>query len=322
MPTDTPAAAPRPPRVRFGRTGLMVSRIGFGAAPIGLLETERAEATRLLNLLLDRGVNLVDTAAGYRGSEETIGAAISHRRDEFVLVSKCGYAVGDLAGEPWSAQLVAATIDRSLRLLQTDRLDVMLLHSCPLETLREGTALGALVRAREQGKIRFAGYSGDNEAAEWAAAHPEIAVIQTSVNIVDQVNIDRVLPVCRAHDVGVMAKRPIANAAWKDLAEQRGTYATYAKPYTERLALLGLDPSAILRGASGRAAWLELAMRFTLSFPEVATAIVGTTSLANAEANIALAAKGPLAPEQVAAVRDAFAAARRLHPAQDWSGQT
>lgn len=306
----------------FGRTGLMVSRIGFGAAPIGLLETDRDDASKLLNVLLDRGVNLIDTAAAYRGSEEMIGQTIGGRRDEFVLVSKCGHAVSGIAAEAWTPALVTATIDRSLRLLRTDHLDVMLLHSCPLDVLRDGALIGALVEARTAGKIRFAGYSGDNDAAAWAAARPEIAVIQTSVNLADQVNIDTVLPICKAHDVGVMAKRPIANAAWKDLAEQRGTYATYAKTYTDRLALLGLDPIAFIGGDSDRAAWLELALRFTLSQPEVSTAIVGTTSFENAEANLELARRGPLPPEQVAAVRAAFAAAQRAHADLDWSGQT
>ena len=71
----------------FGKTGLEVSVLGFGGAPIGVLETGQDQVTRLLNLLLDRGVNVIDTAAGYRGSEEAIGQAVGHRRDEFVLIS-------------------------------------------------------------------------------------------------------------------------------------------------------------------------------------------------------------------------------------------
>ena len=70
--------------------------------------------------------------------------------------------------------------------------DVMLLHSCDLATLQKGEALGALVKARDAGKIRFAGYSGDNEAAAWAAAHPDIAVLETSISIADQRNICRI----------------------------------------------------------------------------------------------------------------------------------
>jgi len=67
-------------KTQFGRTGLQVSQLGFGAAPIGYLNTEREKVRKILNLLLDRGVNVIDTAASYEGSEEAIAEAIGHRR--------------------------------------------------------------------------------------------------------------------------------------------------------------------------------------------------------------------------------------------------
>src|SRR5215212_523907 len=82
--------SPAMKKIPFGRTGLDVSVLGYGAAPIGYLATEQEKVTRILNLLLDQGVNLIDTAASYKGSEEMIAKAIGHRRSEFVLVSKCG----------------------------------------------------------------------------------------------------------------------------------------------------------------------------------------------------------------------------------------
>src|SRR4051794_12992036 len=115
---------------RFGRTNLQVSVLGFGAAPIGFLKTDREKVHTILEFLLDHGVNFIDTAASYEGSEEVIGETISSRRDEFVLVSKCGQKFADVEGEEWTPQVIARTIDRSLRRLRTDRLDVMLLHSC------------------------------------------------------------------------------------------------------------------------------------------------------------------------------------------------
>ena len=160
----------------FGKTGLEVSALGFGGAPVGFLETDRRQVTEILNTLLDRGVNLIDTAASYRGSEEAIGEAIGHRRDDYVLVSKCGQALDDIEGAAWSPLLIERTVERALRRLKTDQIDVMLLHSCDLEVLQEGAALGALVKAREAGKVRFVGYSGDNEAAVHAAGLDEVAV--------------------------------------------------------------------------------------------------------------------------------------------------
>jgi aryl-alcohol dehydrogenase-like predicted oxidoreductase len=305
----------------FGRTGFTVSRLGFGGAPVGYLKTDQDRAGRVMNLLLDAGVNLIDTAASYPGSEELIANTIGHRRSEFVLVSKCGTQVSGVTGAAWSANLIAQTVDRSLRSLRTDVLDVMLLHSCDLETLEKGEAIAALVKAREAGKIRFAGYSGDNEAAAWAAAHPEIAVLETSVNVADQVNVQQVLPVARKHRLGVVAKRPIANAAWKEPSQQPGLYQNYASEYHKRLKAMGLTPAELGFGGEAAAAWPEIALRFTLSVPGVSTAIIGTTNPENARTNVAYAEKGPLPAEAVRKIQEAFGRAQGA-AGQRWTGQT
>ena len=292
----------------LGRTGLKVSRLAFGAGPIGYLGSDPAEASRILNLLLDRGVTVIDTAAAYLGSEELIGQAVGHRRDEYVLLSKCGRKVEGLEGEDWSAQLVAATVDRSLRRLRTDHLDVMLLHSCRKEVLERGEALGALARAREAGKIRFAGYSGDNEAAALAVDLPHVDVLMCSLNLCDQVNLDQALLMAAKAGTGVVAKRTVANAAWKPLEAQRGVYVDYVRPYVERFQAMGLDPREL--GFPGPESWMEIALRFTLAEPAVHVLSVGTTSLANAEANLNLLEAGPLPPDAADRIRQAFRDAR------------
>jgi aryl-alcohol dehydrogenase-like predicted oxidoreductase len=293
----------------FGRTGFQVTSLGFGAAPIGFLKTEQDRVAAILNTLLDEGVNLIDTAAMYEGSEALIGQAVGHRRSEYVLVSKCGTKVPDINAPLWSAELITRTVDRALKNLRTDVLDVMLLHSCDLKTLQQGDALGALVKARDAGKIRHAGYSGDNETAVWAAAQPDIAVIETSINLVDQANIEKVLPVARDRRVGVIAKRPIANAAWLGTAGRGGFYPSYVKPYVDRLQKTGLTPASVGFGDDSSDAWAEMALRFTLSQPGLHTAIIGTTNPENARKNIGYAARGPLPPEQVRKIRQAFVAA-------------
>lgn len=305
------------PRRPLGRTGLNVSILGFGAAPVGLLKVEQERVALILNTLLDHGVNFIDTAASYAGSEEAIGQAVSHRRGEFVLLSKCGQAFPDLPGPAWSAQVITATVERALRRLRTDHLDVMLLHSCDLATLQKGEALGALVKAREAGKVRHVGYSGDNEAAVYAAGLADIAVLETSINIVDQANIDRALPAARANNVGVVAKRPIANAAWKPVSAQPGFYQDYAKPYHERFSAMGLKLEDF--AAENIVDWPELALRFTLSQPGVTTAIVGTTKPDNALHNIQIAGRPALSDAAVRRIRTAFDLARS---GQDWPGLT
>lgn len=302
---------------RLGRTGFEVSALGFGGGPVGFLGTEQQQVTNIVNLLLDSGVNFIDTAAGYPGSEEALGNAVSHRRDEYVLVSKCGQAFDDLEGEEWSAQVIEQTVDRALRRLKTDRLDVMLLHGCDQAYLERGEVVEALVKARDAGKIRHAGYSGDNEAGMYAAGLDAFDVIETSVNICDQANIDTLLPEAKRRDIGVIVKRPVANAAWLGVGQQPGFYANYATSYAERFAAMGLAPGDLGYDSDGD--WAEIALRFTLAQDGVTTAIVGTTNPDNAQRNLAVAEKGPLGEDAVAAIRSAFAKAESAS-GEPWLG--
>lgn len=303
----------------LGKTGFEVSALGFGGGPVGFDATGQETVTEVLNTLLDRGVNLIDTAAAYKGSEEAIGKAVSGRRDEYVLVSKCGRPDDEIKGEPWSAEVVSATVDRALRRLRTDRLDVMLLHSCELEILERGEAIGALLEAREAGKIRHLGYSGDNEAAVWAAKHPEVAVIETSVNICDQANVDTVLRETRNAGIGVLAKRPIANAAWRQTDEISPFYLNYSRDYAARLSAMGVTPADLGFDGDPARAWPEIALRFTLAQAGVTTAIVGTTRETHLKANLAAAEKGPLPADAVEILRAAFRKAEAAS-GETWPG--
>jgi aryl-alcohol dehydrogenase-like predicted oxidoreductase len=305
-------------RRAFGSTGLFVSPVAFGSAPVGLLASERESAGRLMNRLLDEGVNVIDTAAAYMGAEELIGASVGHRRGEFVLVSKCG---ADSTDKGWvqatdQTQLVSQ-IDRSLRRLGTDVIDVMLIHSLPLEVIQQGWAFEALFEAKRQGKIRFAGYSGDNAAALWAVQQPGISALQTSLSLVDQVNIDGVLAAAAKHGVAVLTKRSIANGCWRPREQHYERYHNYVDPYRKRFAAMGLDVARVAPGVSG---WSELALRFTLSFPQVHSAIVGGTSIDRFEENLKNATRGPLPSHSVDAIRAAFAKARA--GGGDWTALT
>jgi aryl-alcohol dehydrogenase-like predicted oxidoreductase len=304
----------------FGKTGLTVSALGFGGAPIGHLKVEPAVVSEILHTLLDNGVNLIDTAASYFESEVLIGDAVSHRRGEYTLVSKCGTKLDDIPANvrPYSGEMVTRTIERSLRRLRTDHLDVMILHSCDMETLTRGDALAALLKARDAGKIRFAAYSGDNETAAYAATLPDISVIEISVSIPDQANIETVLPVAAQHNVGVIAKRSMFNGGWLSVAEQPAFYRAYIKPYMERFQQMQLDPRDLGFDGPPAQAWPEIALRFTLSFGGVHTAIVGMTDAHQARQNLASVAEGPLAADILQKIRDAF---RRHSPSGQWRGE-
>ena len=302
---------------RFGKTGFEVSVLGFGGAPSAFLKSDAESVANMVKGLLDAGLNLIDTATSYPGSHDFIGLHLSDRRDDFVLVSKCGQKLQGLDAPAWSEAVVTEAVERALKQMKTDHLDVMLLHSCDLETLKKGDAMAALVKARDAGKIRFAGYSGDNEAAAHATLMKDVAVIETSINIADQRNIDLVLPDAREDDIGIIAKRPIANAAWKDIGEQKGMYQKYAEVYTQRLAQMKIDPADLGFPGDAATVWPEIALRFTLGQPGVTTAVVGTTNPENAKRNIEIAAKGPLHAPTMQRLRDIF-----VEHDKNWTGQT
>ncbi len=284
----------------FGATGLTVSVIGLGAGQVGEDSVTEAAAAELLNGALDAGVTLIDTARGYGASEERIGRHLAQRRDEFVLTTKGGY---DIAGtEDWTPANVTASIERSLRLLRTDRIDIFHLHSCSAEVLARGDLQDALDRAREAGLIRVAAYSGDNAPLAQAAASGRFGSLETSVNLCDQWSLHEVLP--HVSGLGVIAKRPIANAPWRFQDRPTGHYAEL---YWERLRSLALDPGGL--------DWDEFALRFTAYAPGVDTAIVGTSKLANLRRNLELVERGPLPADLLEAVGTVW---RR--EGRDWPG--
>jgi hypothetical protein len=297
----------------FGKTGLEVTPIGFGGAEVGNSVSDTDKARELVHAVLDAGINLIDTAACYGDSESKIGEVASDRRDEFILVSKCGHPREDLPGESWSSELITASVDRSLKRLKTDHLDVVLLHSCDADQLASRDTVDALVRCKNAGKTRFIGYSGDADAAERAVGMDVFDVLETSVNVVDQQAIDRYLPTARSQRMGVIAKRPIANGAWRGLDKLHGFYKDYARPYAERIGAMGLTPETV--GFDG--SWIELALRFTLHQTAVSTAIVGSTNPDHIRKDVEVANDGPLPDEVVQALRDLWA----RHDDGSWVGQ-
>ncbi|OAB42380.1 aldo/keto reductase [Paenibacillus glacialis] len=149
----------------FGQTGMKVSALGLGGAAFGM-EQDFNKVDKMLNSALDTGVNVIDTAEYYVQSEEFFGRALASRRDDFYLFTKCGYAAG-FDYPDWDPVLLEKSIDRSLKRLNTEYVDVIHLHSCSEEVLRQGDVIEVLKRANEQGKTRFIGYSGDTTDALW-----------------------------------------------------------------------------------------------------------------------------------------------------------
>jgi aryl-alcohol dehydrogenase-like predicted oxidoreductase len=290
---------------RLGRTEMTVSVIGFGAGEIGYEQTAPEVVARLLGSALDRGLNLIDTAECYMASEELIGAAIGHRRDDYYLMSKCGHAT-DLPFPNWDPALIPISVESSLKRLRTDHLDVIHLHSCSLEVLRQGDVIAALQKVRDAGKTRYLGYSGDDDAAIFAIESGAFDTLMISVSIADQQPIEKVLPLAAKARIGVIAKRSIANAVWHNSARN-----PYWQIYRNRLQELDYD---FLRGAARDG--VECALRFALT-TGIHTALVGSTTPEHFLEDIEIAVLGALSQDRFELIRERWKNIARA----DWIGQ-
>lgn len=282
----------------FGKTGLKVSVLGFGGSEIGYQDATQKVAGKILGSALDAGINVIDTAECYENSEDLIGKTIAHRRDEFHLFTKCGHvtsALDHLGFHEWDPRRIANSIDQSLKNLRTDHVDLLQLHSCSAERLRKGDVIRAIEDAKRAGKTRFIGYSGDSDDAIYAIETGAFDALQISVSIADQESIDRVLPLARKRDMGIIAKRPVANAIW---LQSRVALSDYSREYWDRLKKLDFD--FLARPATDAFA---TALRFTLSVPGVDTAIVGTAKPSRIAGNAEIASSPPLSEAEFDAIR-------------------
>ncbi len=293
---------------RLGKTDMVASVLGFGGSEIGYQRVSGRTVARLLGSALDAGLNVIDTAECYEDSEVLIGRALGPRRREFHLFTKCGHARG-WGRADWRPAPLLASIERSLRRLETDYLDLIQLHSCSLNELRRGDAIAALERARDRGWARYIGYSGDGAAARYAVECGRFDTLQTSVSIADQEALELTLPPARGRQMGVIAKRPLANVAWR---HARKPAEPYDQTYWSRLRTLDYP---FLRDTPDTG--VATALRFTLSVPGVHTAIVGTTKPGRWQQNAALLQPGALPPGEFERIRARW---REVADAS-WEGQ-
>jgi aryl-alcohol dehydrogenase-like predicted oxidoreductase len=295
---------------KLGKTDMNVSVLGLGGSEIGYEHISVTAAKKLLNEALDAGITVIDTAECYAISEELIGEALGKRRNDYYLFTKCGHENG-WSHPDWRPESLLRSIQRSLKRLKTDRVDLVQLHSCSEAELRKGTVIDILNRARERGSARYIGYSGDSRAALYAVECEAFDTLQTSVNIADQEALDLFLPLAAKHIIGVIAKRPVANVAWHN--GDRPPNDFYGRTYWERLQKLRYEfLKEDLRET------VAIALRFTLSVPGVHTAIVGTTKPGRFAENGAAVTAGPLSQQLFARIRARWREA--VQPA--WAGQT
>jgi aryl-alcohol dehydrogenase-like predicted oxidoreductase len=302
---------PELPTRPLGRTGLQVTVLGYGALELSGRPSGRpgevrnrditeADAERVLNAVLDAGINYIDTAPDYGVSEERIGKYIAHRRSEYFLCSKCGCVIGTSSsasartgGHVFTAENVVAGVEQSLRRLQTDYLDVVQFHGNPTRAqLEEHGALDALLDLQRQGKVRWLGASGELPNLLEQLAMDELTVFQIPYSAVEREH-EQAIGEAAAAGRGVVIRSGVARGA--PGREAGDLWPAWQQVEIDDL-LAGITP-------------MELALRFTISHPGMHTTIVGTSNVEHLTENVEAARKGPLPPDLYEAAKQRFAAA-------------
>ena len=281
----------------LGRTGLQVSELGFGALEIGrnwpywrkeqqdFQRPSEAEAVRVLDAAVDLGINFFDTAPAYFKSEEILGRAFKGKRDKVIIATKCGeWFDGEQSVYNYSASETTKFIENSLRLLQTDHIDLLQIHSASADTIRSGETLSAMKKAREQGKVRFLGISTDQEeAARLAIESGEYDSIQVSYNIIMREMSERIFPLAQNKGIGIIIKGGMATgqltSKYSDVNDQN------QREHIARISHIADEQRLKLP---------ELALRFALSSSAVSTVIIGTKSVEHLRSNAETAERGEL----------------------------
>src|SRR3984957_6657488 len=283
----------------LGRTGADVTILSYGAMelrgrPRGP-EIADEDAGRLLNAVLDGGINLIDTSPDYGRSEELIGAHIGHRRDEFFLASKCGCLI-EIAADAtppyphdYSAANVRADVEQSLRRLRTDRLDLVQVHMSPSRaTLEENGTVEMLQTLQREGKVRFIGMSGILPNLPDHIAMGVFDVFQIPYSGLQREHEELITAAARG-GAGTLIRGGAARGAPADDKDWSRGPLGLAAGEGQRRGEAG-DLTDLLDGMTN----MEFTLRFTLSHPDLSSTIVGTSSLDHLNGNLAVAERGPL----------------------------
>ena len=269
----------------LGNTGLKVSEIGLGATQLGNVAIPLAQAEAVLKGALDSGINFIDTAARYFESEERIGRFISNRKEDFFVATKCGgYRVrnesGDFEGHrDYSRKGILEAIDRSRKRMKLDVIDIVQFHGMPGEADDWKEAFDALHEAKERGWAKFIGLSADGNTAVDSAGDWPLDTHELNYNILWQEPDRELIPHLQRLGRGIIAKRPVANAVYIGDQYDLGDEANRMRVRMEQFPLVEL---------AGEMPLFEFVLRFTLSNPAIATAIIGTANPAHVKTNAAL----------------------------------
>ncbi len=290
---------------KLGRTGLEVTPLGYGTMGLrgprtwGVRVVEDHDAERFLNLVLDSGINFIDTSPDYGVSEERIGRFISQRRDEFYLATKCGCAYTQREdhleiAHVWQQDVIQQNMETSLRRLKTDYVDVLQFHGGDAKTLQDQGLIDLLMQFRQEGIVRYLGVS---------STLPKLPdLIELGVFDAFQIPYSCLAP--EHHDWITRAAEGGAGIIIRGGIAHGGPDAEIQRPALNEIWNLARLDQILPQGMS-RA---ELILRYTLTHPDCHTTIVGTCDPDHLAENLAAVGRGPLPTDLYQEIRVRVAA--------------
>ncbi|MBN2370277.1 MAG: aldo/keto reductase [Vicinamibacteria bacterium] len=307
----------------LGRTGWKVSTIGFGAWAIGGTwgPVDDKESLAALHGAIDKGVNFIDTADVYGDghSERLVGRLRRERSETIYIATKAGRRLDPHVAEGYNRANLTAFIERSLRNLEADAVDLLQLHCPPTEVYYRPEVFGALDDLVASGKLRHYGVSVEKvEEALKAIEYPGVQSVQIVFNMFRQRPADLFFSEARRRRVGVLARLPLSSGMLAGKMTRRTVFAPDDHRFFNREGAAfdrgetfsGIDFETSLaavedlRGLVPPAATLaQLALRWILMFDAVTCAIPGAKRARQAEENVAAAGLPPLDDSVMTRVR-------------------
>jgi len=281
----------------LGRTGAKVTTLGYGAmelrgAPRGR-DISESDAGRLLNAVLDAGINYIDSSIDYGISEELIGRHIANRRNEYFLASKCGCLVGweptepDQRGGPhvYTRENIVAGVEQSLQRMKTDHLDLLQVHMSPSkEVLENNNTVEVMKDLQKEGKVRFIGMSGTLPNINDHIAMNVFDAFQIPYSAAQREH-EEIITKAASAGAGIIIRGGAARGAPSKDNSRAASRNPELKSVWEEAKL-----DDLLNGDSA----MEFVMRFTATHPNMTTNIVGTLNADHLQSNITAMGKGPL----------------------------
>jgi aryl-alcohol dehydrogenase-like predicted oxidoreductase len=325
----------------LGRTGWNVSEISFGAWAIGGAwgSVSDDDSLRALHRAIDCGVNFIDTADVYGDgrSERLIAKVKSERpRDEIIVATKAGRRLDPHVGEGYNRANLTAFVERSLKNLNADAIDLLQLHCAPSDVYGRADVFGVLDDLVADGKLRFYGVSVETvDEALRATAYPNVQSVQIIFNMLRHKPAERFLPLAKQKGVALLARVPLASGLLSGKMTRDTTFAAddhrnfnrHGEAFDAGETFSGLgdhldDAFAAVDELKALvppgATLAQLALRWILMFDGVTCAIPGAKRLGQVDDNYAAGQLPPLSREQMDAISRIYDRYARPHVHHRW----